>query len=506
MSISNFFDKFRRSRSTINYCGEFINGYHDFFCAAFNTLNNLETCKIEDFADQCRILTIGNTQEIRERFFRLRHVTYGYYYGTAFTAPDFKLLKKHSGDNFSAILAAGMMHQSGYCREKCTALIADYPEYLPLVIHGFNDWVSQVRSVSEKSFFAMLPKADIITVVKAYNEAVMVANGWRYDRSQLDLARKKMAEIIRRNNDMDIVFGIMSASEPNERCRLYYPILCDQLISAETAEYLIKTENKNIKDKLSIIVISKYDLPKKLLMELTECRNPRIRYIAAQQLYERFGLWQNADKLLLDKSGSVRGSMQYYFEKVGQIDLKSFYRANFPNPEAIKGFGECGVLADESEIRPFVSSENEKIAAAAIYALFKLTSDGNDGLYYDMITDSRSQVSKAAFLAMHKCGNAVPETVYNDIIKNWNDKLTARRLVKLLCHNTGSLWNAMPWLIRLYNTTEEYINVPVRIAVSKRSYTYIYTKELAEEIRRAMLESPLPDALAKEIYREIGVV
>lgn len=506
MSISNIFDKFRRSRQTMNYCGGFINGSHYFFCAAFNTLYNLQTCKIEDFAAQCRILTTGNTQEIQKRFFHLRHEAYGYHYGTTYTAPDFKLLKKHSGDNFPAILVAGMMHQSGYCREKCTALIADYPEYLPLVIYGFNDWVSQVRSASEKSFFAMLPKADIITVVKAYSEAAMVANGCRYDRSQLDLARKKMAEIIRRNNDMDIVAGIISAYEPAERYRLYFTILCDQLISAETAEYLIKTETNNIKDRLSIIVMTKYDLPEKRIMELTESPMPRIRHIAARQLYERSGLWQNADKLLLDKSALVRGYMQYYFQKSGQIDLKCFYRANFPNPEAIKGFGECGVFADGSEIRDFALSENEKIAAAAIYALFRLTSDGNDDLYYDMIFDPRPQVSKAAFLAMHKCGNAVPEIVYNDIMNNWDDKLTVRRLVKLLCHNTGSPWNAMPWLIRLYNTPEEYIHVPVRIAVSKRSYIYLYTKELAAEIRRAMEESPLPDALAKEIYREIGVV
>ena len=115
MSISNIFDKLRRSRSTINYCGEFINGYHDFFCAAFNTLNNLETCKIEDFAAQCRILITGNTQEIRERFYRLRHAVYGYHYGTTYTDPDFRLLKEHSGDNFSSILAAGIMHQRGFC-------------------------------------------------------------------------------------------------------------------------------------------------------------------------------------------------------------------------------------------------------------------------------------------------------------------------------------------------------------------------------------------------------
>ena len=481
MSFSDLFKKNRQSPPPINYCENFIFGYHDFFCAAFNTLNNLKPSKIKEFAAQCRILTTGNTQEIQARFYRLRHAMYGYHYGTKYTEPDFKLLKKYSGSDFPALLAAGMMHESGYCREKCTSLIADYPEYLPLVIHSFNDWVPQVRSAAEKSFFAMLPKADILTVVKAYRETDIVAKCGRCDQSILDSAREKMAEMIRLKDDMEIVSGIKTEPEPDEHYGLYFPLICSRLISSETADHLINTETNAIKDRLLITVISKYDLSQKRLIELTECRIPRIRYIAARELYERFGLWQGAEKLLLDKRASVRVTMQYYFEKSGQMDLKSFYRKNFPNPEAIKGFGECGVFSDESEIKPFVSSENEKIAAAAIYAIFKLTSDGNDDLYYDMITDSRQQVSKAAFKAMNRCGNAVPEMVYNDIISHRSDQLTTKRLVKILCRNTGSLWNAMPQFIRLYNAPEEYIYIPVRIAVSKRSYIYLSTAEHAEE-------------------------
>lgn len=505
MSIRDLFKKFR-SQPSINYCENFIFGYHDFFCAAFNTLNDLEAGKIEDFAAQCRILTTGNAQEIRERFQSLRHANYGYHYGTTYDKLDFKLLKQHSGDDFSAILAAGMMHSSGYCREECTNLIADYPEYLPLVIYGFNDWVLQVRNASEKSFFDMLSRADILTVVKAYSAANVAAIGERYDRGKLELAIKEMAEIIRQKNDIEIVSSIKTESETSERYKLYFPLLCSRLISDETVNDLIGTESIVIRDRLLITLISKYDLSKERLIELTKCRIPRVRYIAVRKLYERFGLWQDSERLLLDKSASVRGEMQYYFEKSGRLDLKSFYRENFPTPEAIKGFGECGVFADESEIKPFVSSENEKIAAAAIYAIYRLTADENDDLYYDMITDKRQQVSKAAFKSIHKCGNADPKTVYNDIMANRNDKITVKRLVKLLCHNTGSLWNAMPWFIRLYNTPEDHVKIPVRIAVSRRSYIYMSTREHAEEICRAMEENPLPEQLAKEIYREIGVI
>lgn len=504
----SFSDLFKRNRQSppINYCENFISGYHEFFCAAFNTLNDLKTDKIGEFAAQCRILTTGNIQEIRNRFYRLRHVMYGYHYDTTYAKLNFKLLKQYSGNDFPALLAAGMMHRSGYCREKCTVLIADYPEYICLTLHGFNDWVPQVRSASEESFFNMLPKADLINVIMAYSEADRIIRSNRFSKKQFDRARSQLAERISRESGTDVISAIKTVIQPNDRCNLYFPLLRDRLISTETAESIIKTEKAEIADRLAPLVIEKYDLPVEHLIEMTESRFPRTRYVAARRLYEKSGLWQNADRLLLDKSAPVRGLMQYYFEKSGNISLKDFYRKNFPNPEAIKGFGECGTFADETEIRPFAYSDNAKIAASAIYSLCKLTSDSNDDLYYEMLSDPRNQVSKAAFLAMQCCGNAVPEQVYIDILKNRDNELRTRRLVKLLCRNTGSLWNAMPYFIRLYYAPEEYIRLPVRMAISKRSYIYLSTREHAAEIRRAIEENPLPENLTAQIYKEIGVI
>ena len=96
--------------------------------------------------------------------------------------------------------------------------------------------------------------------------------------------------------------------------------------------------------------------------------------------------------------------------------------------------------------------------------------------------------------------------MYIDILKNRDNELRTRRLVKLLCRNTGSLWNAMPYFIRLYYAPEEYIRLPVRMAISKRSYIYLSTREHAAEIRRAIEENPLPENLTAQIYREIGVI
>ncbi len=303
-----------------------------------------------------------------------------------------------------------------------------------------------------------------------------------------------------------MILDTLICQKETKQNRALLAIILDKILTAENAEELIARSAKSKKSLLTLAYIRNYQPCNDKLIKLTANKNSRIRYFATVQLCEKKEPWDGAESLLLDKSSSMRGLMQYYYKMFDNFDLKQFYRSEFPYPEAIKGFGECGVFADESEIKPFVSSENEKIAAAAVYALFKLTSDGNDALYYDMITDSRQQVSKAAFKAMNKCRNAVPETVYNDIISHRSDQLTAKRLVRILCRNTGSLWNSMPWFIRLYNAPEDYIYIPVRIAVSKRNYVYLSTAEHAEEIKRAMEESPLPETLAKQIYKEIGVI
>ncbi len=364
-------------------CSVFINGNDELFNAAFNTLNSLNTGRIKDFAARCRILTTGSIQEIRNRFYHLRHANYGYCLGTEYTKPDFGLLKKYGGNDFPAVLAAGMMHQSGYCREDCTVLISDYPEYICLTLYGFNDWVPQVRSASEKSFFNMLPKADLINVIRAYSEIDRIIRSNRFSKKQFDKARSQLAERISRESRTDVISAIKTVIQSNDRCNLYFPLLRDRLISPETAESIIKTEEAAIADRLAPLVIDKYDLPVEHLIEMTESRFPRTRYVAARRLYEKSGLWQNSDRLLLDKSNSV---------------------------------------------------------------------------------------------------------------------------IKLLCRNTGSLWNAMPYFIRLYYAPEEYICFPVRMAISKRSYIYLSTREHAEEIRRAIEENPLPENLTAEIYREIGVI
>lgn len=277
---NKFFGSGNAARSVpVCACTEFINGCNDFFNAAFNTLDSLRTSRIKDFAARCRSLTTGNTQEIRNRFYQLRH---GYNFGTEYTKPDFGLLKKYGGKDFPAVLAVGMMHQSGYCREDCTSLIADYPEYICLTLHGFNDWVSQVRIASEKSFFNMLPKADLINVIRAYSESDCIIRSNRFSKKQFERARSQMAEIIRQENGTDVILAIKTVVQTNERCNLYYPLLRDRLILSETAELIIKTEKAAIADRLTPLMIEKYDLPEEILIEMTESRFPRTRYVAAR--------------------------------------------------------------------------------------------------------------------------------------------------------------------------------------------------------------------------------
>ncbi|MBO5163195.1 MAG: hypothetical protein J6B75_01945 [Ruminococcus sp.] len=284
---------------------------------------------------------------------------------------------------------------------------------------------------------------------------------------------------------------------------MFSALFRDKLPSIETAKYIISNENKNVESILELYCISRYELSKEQLIDFTRNWHPKVRAAAADKLYELFGLWEGAENLLLDKTKSVRQRMQYYFEKNSTLDIKKFYRDNFPVPAAIKGFGECGKYEDERYVKPFADSPDDKVAAAAVYALANLTGDGNDDLYYNLLSDPRKQTAKAAYRAFLLVGNACPERVYSDITANSGNELVVRRLVRILCRCSVSPWYAMPYLIRLYNAEEEYIYAPIRRAIDERSRFLTISGALADSIKTALGESELPPELANDIMKQI---
>ncbi len=499
--ISGFFGK----NEEIRYAKEFANGYHDFLYPAFNTLDRLDEKMVRQFAGECRKIIDGKSfNEIRGELLRLRKPQYGYDYSLQHETLELKRIQNYSGEDYPYILAVGTFHYNGYFREKCVKEISDHPQFLPFAFNLLNDWVTQVRRGAERSVCKMMSAADIFTIAVIYKEFDLMEKRGRFDKTFLFDMRRKAAERITVGLDVPTAARLCKISEEKERRRVFSALFRDKLPSLETAEYIFSNENKNVESILELYCISRYELSKEQLIDFTENCHPKVRAAAADKLYELFGLWDGAENLLLDKTKAVRQRMQYYFEKKSALDIKKFYRDNFPIPAAIKGFGECGKYEDERYVKPFADSPDDKIAEAAVYALANLTGDGNDDLYYNLLLDSRKQTAKAAYRAFLLVGNAQPERVYSDIKANLENELLVRRLVRILCRCSISPWYAMPYLIRLYNAEEEYIYAPVRRAVDERSRFLTISGALAYSIKTALGESELPSELADDIMKQIN--
>lgn len=500
------FDRIFRKNKELSYAKNFAQGYHDFLYPAFNTLDSIDKEMLSRYAAECRKIIDGKSlNEIRGELIHLRNAWHDYYYSLQNEALDFKRIQKYSGEDYPYILAVGTFHYNGYFREECVKEIAEYPQFLPFAFNLLNDWVTQVRRTAEKSVGKMMSAADIFTVAVTYKEFDLMEKRGRYDKTYLADIRRKAAARITVGLDVPTAENLCKKLQERERYRVFSALLRDKLPSIETAKYIISNENKNIESILTLYCISRYELSKKQLIDFTRNWHPKVRAAAVDKLYELFGLWEGADDLLLDKAKAVRLRMQFYFEKRSALDVKKFYRDNFPLPSAIMGFGECGKYEDERYVRSFADSPDDKIAAAAVYALANLTGDGNDDLYYELLFDSRKHTAKAAYRAFLRVGNAFPERVYCDIKANSGNELLVRRLVQILCRCSGSPWYAMPYLIRLYNEKEEYIQIPVRRAVEERSRFITISGTQAADIRSAVNESELPQELADDIMKQINV-
>lgn len=498
------FDRIFRKNKESSYANEFVKGYHDFLYPAFNSIDSLDKEMLCLFAAECRKIIDGKSfNEIREELIHLRRVWYGCNYSSQRETLDFKRLQKYSGENYPYILAVGTFHFNGYFREHCVKEIAEYPQFLPFAFNLLNDWVTQVRKRAEKSVGKMMSAADIFTVAVTYKEFDLMEKNGRYDKAYLADMRRNAAARITVGLDVPTAEKFCKMPQERERYMVFSALLRDKLPSIETAKYIISHENKNVESILTLYFISRYELSKKLLIDFTKNRQPKVRAAAVDKLYELFGLWEGADYLLLDQTKAVRSRMQFYFEKHSSLDVKKFYKDNFPLPSAIMGFGECGKYEDEQYVKHFTDSPDDKIAAAAVYALANMTGDGNDDLYYELLFDSRKKTAKAAYRAFLRVGNAFPERVYRDITVNSGNELLVRRLVRILCKCSISPWYAMPYLIRLYNEEDMYIQILVRYTVEKRSRFITVSGDLADDINTALNESVLPSKLADDIKKQL---
>lgn len=473
----------------------------------YPVLNNLylyTSGEVRSAAKACtEIIGKRNGRELVQYLYQFRNV----YYDRGIKEKNYKKYKALCGDDFPSVLAAGVCHCNGFIRMNSVKLMAEYPKYLPLMLYLYNDWVANVRLAAEEAFMSAAEKADIAIIALSYAELACLKRSERRNAESLAAAETLLKRRLTTETDNSAIAKILVEFPQKDCARIFSALLTDKILSAESAEHILSLNKNFFRYRAMLLYIRNYELSPDKLMGYTNSRTPAVRLLASQRLIELYGLWDGAERLLIDKSKAIRELMQFYFPKLRpETDIAAYCKSELPKPQAIMALGELHCTDEEETFRGYVNSDDAKIAAAGIYSLCMITDDKYSGLYYDMISDPRSETAKMAYKAFVSFnGSKEPSVICEDILRHKDNDVLCRRYAYLLCRPSQGIWEAMPQLITLYSFPNEAVRLKIQNAAEKRSCYFIGSPQCKNEIKEALSRSKdIPAELKETILSQIG--
>lgn len=481
-----------------------LSGYTEQLYPVLNNLYCYTSGEVRSAAKACaKIIGDRNGRELVQYLYQFRN-TYDY---RNLKEKSYEKYKELCGDDFPSVLAAGICHCNGFVRMNSVRLMAEYPKYLPLMLYLYNDWVENVRLAAEEAFLSAMEKADITVIALSYAELVCLKRSERRNAESLAAAETLLKRRLTAEADNKAVDMIFAEFSQKDCARIFSALLTDKILSAESAEHILSLNKNFFRYRAVLLYIRNYELSFDKLLEYTNSKTPAVRLLASQRFIELYGLWDGAEKLLTDKSRSVRELMQFYFPKLRpETDIVAYCKSELPKPQAIMALGELHCTDEEETLRGYVNSDDAKVAAAGIYSLCSITADKYSELYYDMICDPRSETAKAAYKAFVSCnGSKAPSVICDDILRHKDNDILCKRYAYLLCRPSQGIWEAMPQLIELYGFPNEAVRFKIQNTVQKRSCYFIGSSQCRDEIKEALSRSKdIPEELKEAILSQIG--
>lgn len=496
---------------------EFLNGYSDFLRYAYDSLPKVQHNRMLVTAIASQITKLINENSSpKETRSNLRKLFYnGIACRSSLKNYDFSLLKDkcRSQEDYISILIAGTVHPDGYCRQKCTALLGDYPETLPYIIPQMNDWVPTVRETSDKAALSAGKKCTALTAAKSLTLLSQFRFKGRYCRTSVNELTAVLYERFSRHCTRKLLVTLTYSLNVKDKKILYGILIRNKLVSSEEAFYIANCDNdKTVRDFILLKLIGSDYFSQPRLIEFTRHKTPLVRLDSLRRLTDS-GCFpcSEIERLLMDRCSAVREAAAYACKRYAGTDLREFYLSRFPKPEAVLAFAAMGTADDEKHFMPLLDSDRPKVRAAAISALCFIKGEFYDELYYTELLKNDGCAAKAAFRALKACNAQLsPKRLYNDIV-NAESELLVRRLISLLCSPASPIWERMPYLLRLYNLPEISCwnsetrcrwNI-VRQTVENRNIFTRISPDTAAEIRLAMKETPLPEKLVWSLEKDL---
>jgi HEAT repeat protein len=406
-----------------------------------------------------------------------------------------------------AVVVFASFNPNGFIRERAVLKLKDYAGTLPFTILRLNDWVPQVRQAAVESADYRLARLADGELIAALPFADKLSRSGRA-RNANTYIKRILTAMTSEENEKELTAGLNSSELRTRRIcatalfnkeQPRYDLAANQLQN-ETDPFLranifrrLISRNQDVSVIAEVFLTDKYPLNRGLALQYLGDR----KHINAPQ-------W--AEKLLLDKSASVRETARCYLKKnLPAYDYCSYYKShlNDSTATAILGLGETGAAEVAGEIENYLRSKQPSVVRAALTAMMRLNSAKYTASTINFLADSREGVVKTARNLLLK--TTVPD--YGRVLEIF--RATQYPNTKQKCFSillTASKWQRLVFILEALESGDSSLRESAKFALNKwigsynRSYAVAAPAQI-EEIRKRI--ERLRRVLTDETQRQL---
>ena len=353
-------------------------------------------------------------------------------------------------------LTLSVNSRSGYEREASLIALQDYgaralPYTLPLV----NDWVDVIRDQALSICIRLYGEATAAQIWDSVPHLAQVQRGqrrtdasWRRLYRAVHTRMRRVTTAPESSSTADLVSRYPTVDVAERQ--LWNGLLAASGLLTEDVglELLAREPDESTKAAL-VRTMLRQQPDDATLTVLLGHKNAVVRREALRVAVRRDGLtWPGFDELLGDPSRAVRDVAATAARRHGVVPAEVCRQrvATQPTPGFVAGLGETGYDQDAALVEPLLHVDDPALLRAAVGAFAELRQQESAEVVYQML--SHPHGGKTALRMLRRLRLPVSgERCYRDYLAS-DSAVARRRLLRALC--TGTSWDSLPWLVRLY--------------------------------------------------------
>ena len=412
-----------------------------------------------------------------------------------------KLIEEKNKDT---ILLLGLLtfHNNGYIREKALILLNNYTtgEEILFILLRVNDWVSDIREISEKIILKRLKKSNLEIFISTMPVLYGLENCLRKDHNKL----------------IRDIENFINKYDHNSEKILKYIDCNDKIICRKCYKLLLGKEKINKQDIIGLglshkDVIIQITAIKEIYKEVQKDKSRADYYYEILKNSKNTGIRKYAPDILVncseidtiqewkvfihDTSSYARDISRYWLRKNGINNFVEIYKTYLKEQNnhlegTIKGLVEVGTKEDADCLLKFIRHPKVKIKKIALKGIIRLDVEANTDILIESLSSEYIGVSRVAREGLEQLAYILDKEKLWEIVVN----------EKLPCHVLNNIiilfrkmprWKSIILFLRLFdvqiNDIEKCINGNIQGLINQYN-GYVYPTSVQKNIIEKLYE------------------